>query len=103
MKTNDPLASSVKVPVYLDLSTPTSVKLLEGDAPSDFYVSADRRIVLNTSSHVAYIALYTIDGRLVAIDFDTNAVSAAALPNGMYVAKAVMDDETVKTATIAVR
>lgn len=103
MKTNDPLASSVKVPVYLDLSTPTSVKLLEGDAPSDFYVSADRRIVLNTSSHVAYIALYTIDGRQVAIDFDTNAVSAAALPNGMYVAKAVMDDETVKTATIAVR
>ena len=55
MKTNDPLASSVKVPVYLDLSTPTSIKLLEGDAPSDFYVSADRRIVLNTSSHVAYI------------------------------------------------
>ncbi len=103
MKTNDPLASSVKVPVYLDLSTPTSIKLLEGDAPSDFYVSADRRIVLNTSSHVAYIALYTIDGRQVAIDFDTNAVSAAALPNGMYVAKAVMDDETVKTATIAVR
>ena len=92
--------------VGIDASRQTKVNLPSRIRMTTLYAiaqSVDGGIVLNTSSHVAYIALYTIDGRQVGIDFDTNAVSAAALPNGMYVAKAVMDDETVKTATIAVR
>ena len=63
----------------------------------------DRRITINTDRHVAYIALFTMDGRQLAMNFDTNVVDASTLRSGIYVAKAVLDDDTVHTATIAIK
>ena len=103
LSSNDPLAPSVKVPVYLDLSDVTGISVLKGNGKSAFSVSRDRRIVLNTDRHVAYIALFTMDGRQLAMNFDTNVIDASALQSGIYVAKAVLDDETVHTATIAIK
>lgn len=101
---NDQLAPSIKIPVYLDLNnTPSGIKVLKGDTKSKFHVTADRRIVLDTDSHVAYIALYTVDGQQVDMRFDTNAVSASNLKPGVYVAKAVLDDETVETASVRIK
>lgn len=103
LSSNDPLAPSVKVPVYLDLSDVTGISVLKGNGKSAFSVSRDRRIAINTDRHVAYIALFTMDGRQLAMNFDTNVVDASALQSGIYVAKAVLDDETVQTATIAIK
>ena len=103
LSSNDPLAPSVKVPVYLDLSDVTGISVLKGNGKSAFSVSRDRRIAINTDRHVAYIALFTMDGRQLAMNFDTNVIDASALQSGIYVAKAVLDDETVQTATIAIK
>ncbi len=103
ISSNDPLASTLKVPVYLDLSDLVGISVLKSDAESKFNVTRDRRITLNTSHHVAYIALFTMDGRQIAMNFNTNVIDASSLKNGIYVAKAVLDDETVETATIAIK
>ncbi len=100
---NDQLAPTVKIPVYLDLDKSTGIKVLKGDSKSKFHVTSDRRIVLDTDSHVAYIALYTVDGRQVEMRFDTNVVSASSLKPGVYVAKAVLDNDTVETASISIQ
>ncbi len=103
INSNDPLASTVKVPVYLDLSDLVGISVLKGDTKSAFSVTHDRRITLNTGHHVAYIALFTMDGRQLAMNFDTNVVDASALQSGIYVVKAVLDDETQHSTTIAIK
>lgn len=103
INSNDPLAATTKIPVYLDLSGNTGISVLKGDTESKFNVTRDRRITINTDRHVSYIALFTMDGRQIAMNFNTNAIDASALKNGIYVAKAVLDDETVETATIAIK
>ena len=103
VSSNDPLAPTAKIPVYLDLSDLVGISVLKGDTKSAFNVTRDRRITINTDRHVAYIALFTMDGRQLAMNFDTNVVDASTLRSGIYVAKAVLDDDTVQTATIAIK
>ena len=103
ISSNDPLAPTAKIPVYLDLSDLTGISVLKGDTKSAFNVTRDRHITINTDRHVAYIALFTMDGRQLAMNFDTNVVDASTLRSGIYVAKAVLDDDTVHTATIAIK
>lgn len=106
MTTNDPLAAAVTVPVYFDLSSGTvnGMKLIDADADnSTVKITADKKIVVSTGKHVAYIALFTTDGRQLQMNFDTNCVDASTLQRGIYLVKAVLDDETTIKGTVAVK
>lgn len=104
--TNDPLATEVKVPVYFDLTSGlvNGIKLISANAGrSKLHVTPEGRITLDTEKHVSYIALFTSDGRQLQMNFDTNFVDASALSRGVYVVKAVLDDETTVSGTVAVK
>lgn len=104
--TNDPLAAAVKVPVYFDLSSGTTngMKLIDADANrSSVKITPEGRITVNTEKHVSYIALFTTDGRQLQMNFDTNYVDASTLQRGIYLVKAVLDDETTVSGTVAVK
>ncbi len=103
---NDPLAKGAKIPVYLDNydGTVNGMEFIDTDASkNNFSITADRRITVNTGKHVSYMALFTIDGRQIAMNFDTNAIDASALQYGVYAVKAVLDDGTTFSGTVAVK
>lgn len=106
VKSNDQLAKQVTVPVYLDLSESTAdnIKFINADASrSALHITREGRITLDTDKHVAYIALFTTDGRQLQMNFDTNYVDASTLGRGIYLVKAVLDDETTISGTVAVK
>ena len=103
---NDPLAKGVKIPVYLDNfdGTVNGMKFINIDADkSCLRITADRRITVATDNHVSYIAIFTVDGRQLAMNFDTNAIDASTLQRGAYAVKAVLDDGTTISGTVAVK
>lgn len=100
---NDPLASTKVVPVYLDLSTVSSVSLMESIQKAQFRTTPDRRITVLGNKTVSLMALYTVDGRQLAMAFGTNTIGTGALRAGLYVVRAVFDDNTSTQATICVR
>ena len=103
---NDPLAKGVKIPVYLDNfdGTVNGMEFINVDADkSCLRITADRRITVATDKHVSYIAIFTVDGRQLAMNFDTNAIDASTLQRGAYAVKAVLDDGTTISGTVAVK
>lgn len=100
---NDPLAGTKVVPVYLDLSTVSSVSLMESIQKAQFRTTPDRRITVLGNKTVSLMALYTVDGRQLAMAFGTNTIGTGALRAGLYVVRAVFDDNTSTQATICVR
>ena len=103
---NDPLAKGVKIPVYLDNfdGTVNGMEFINIDADkSCLRITADRRITVATDKHVSYIAIFTVDGRQLAMNFDTNAIDASTLQRGAYAVKAVLDDGTTISGTVAVK
>ena len=103
---NDPLAKGVKIPVYLDNfdGTVNGMEFINIDADkSCLRITADRRITVATDRHVSYIAIFTVDGRQLAMNFDTNAIDASTLQRGAYAVKAVLDDGTTISGTVAVK
>lgn len=100
---NDPLAGTKVVPVYLDLSTANSVSLMESIQKAQFRTTPDRRITVLGNKTVSLMALYTVDGRQLAMNFGTNTIGTGALRAGIYVVRAVFDDNTSAQATICVR
>lgn len=103
---NDPMSKTVKIPVYLDNAdgTVNNIRFINADAAkSNLRITADRHITIDTDRHVAYIALFTSDGRQLAMNFDTNTIDASTLQHGIYVVKAVLDDNTTVSGTVAVK
>ena len=103
---NDPLAEATKIPVYLDNydGTVNGMTFINIDAAeSKLRITADHRITVSTDKHVAYMALFTTDGRQIAMNFDTNCIDASTLQHGIYAVKAVLDDGTTYTGTVAVK
>lgn len=101
--TNDPLASSVKIPVYLDLyDVVTHVSLLES-ANEPAFRAGNGYIAVRGTKPVSYIALFTVDGRQLAQAFDTNSISTAHLGHGLYVVKAIQEDETPLRGVVCVK
>lgn len=106
ISSNDPLVSTQRVPVYFDLSSGVvdGMKLIDANADTNSVkITADKKIIVSTDKHVAYIALFTTDGRQLQMNFDTNCVDASLLKHGIYLVKAVLDDETTVTGTVAVK
>ena len=103
---NDPLAKGAKIPVYLDNydGTVNGMKFINVDADKNsLRITADRRITVDTDKHVSYMAIFTVDGRQIAMNFDTNAIDASTLQRGAYAVKAVLDDGTTISGTVAVK
>lgn len=103
---NDPLAKGAKIPVYLDNydGTVNGMKFINVDADKNsLRITADRRITVDTDKHVSYMAIFTVDGRQIAMNFDTNAIDASALQYGVYAVKAVLADGTTVSGTVAVK
>ena len=103
---NDPLAKGAKIPVYLDNydGTVNGMKFINVDADkNNLRITADRRITVDTDKHVSYMAIFTVDGRQIAMNFDTNAIDASALQYGVYAVKAVLADGTTVSGTVAVK
>ncbi len=103
---NDPLAEGAKIPVYLDNydGKVDGIEFINADAAeSKLRITADRRITVSTDKHVAYIALFTTDGRQIAMNFDTNCIDASTLQHGIYAVKAVLDDGTTYAGSVAVK
>lgn len=100
---NDPLAGIKVIPVYLDLSTVNSVSLVESIQKAQFRTTPDRRITVMGNKPVSLMALYTVDGRQLAMSFGTNVIGTGALRTGLYVVRAVFDDNTSAQATICVK
>ena len=105
IKSNDPMAQSLKIPVYLDNSEGiiNDVKFIDATSADNGLSLTNGRITINTDKHVAYIALYTTDGRQIAMNFDTNYVDTTNLLRGIYAVKAVLADGTEVNGTVAVK
>lgn len=104
VNSNDPLATQVKLPVYLDLTqSPASVSLLKGYQQPQFRIGSGRTVSVVGSKSVDYIALYSVDGRQLQTSYGTNTISASALSSGLYVVRAVFADGTQAKASVAIR
>lgn len=103
LNTNDPLAGAAKIPVWLDrYDAAASISLLPSAAAPAFRVSSGSITVLGDTP-VSYIALFTVDGRQLDMVFSTNRISTDALQHGLYVVKAVLDDNTSVRGTVVVK
>ena len=64
IRSNDSLVSYCKIPIYLNLTSPSEITLLEGTGESNFIV-VDKCLQLNTDKATSYIALFDMEGALL--------------------------------------
>lgn len=103
IKSNDPLAADVKVPVYLNCLETSSVPTLTIANANKSFTIDGRLLKANSSKTVQSISVYTANGRLVANANGSNSVSLAGQARGIYLARLTYTDGTTDSESFILK
>ena len=100
---NDPLVSLLKIPVFLNSIDPTGISLLEGISEPIFRITSSERLETLTDKAVSYIALFSMSGAMLDIKYGARSINIGHLKKGLYVVKAVYEDNTSSSGKIIIK
>ena len=100
---NDPLVSLLKIPVFLNSIDPTGISLLEGISEPIFRITSSERLETLTDKAVSYIALFSMSGAMLDIKYGARSINIGHLKKGLYVVKAVYEDNTSSSEKIIIK
>ena len=102
IRSDDPLVSYCKIPIYLNLTSPSEITQLKGTGESDFIV-VDKCLQLNTDKATSYIALFDMAGALLQVELGGKSLDMRQYEAGIYLAKVVYADGSESSDLIMIQ
>ncbi len=101
VSSNDPLSSTIKIPVYLASKKEAGISVNEM-LTAKVFVGSDKVVRVVSDKEVSYLFATDIDGSLINLAYGSN-LDLSEVQKGVYVVKVVYADGTEESTTVAVR
>lgn len=102
IKTNDPVTSLAKIPVYLTAANTQGIKGVEDITQGTIRVVAPKTIVVDSKKKVVRMAVFRPNGSQVQQSWNSR-LSLSACPEGVYIVKVTYEDQSSDTASVVVK
>lgn len=101
VSSNDPLVSSVKIPVYLNAEKKSGIKV-EEMLTAKVFVGSDKVVYVVSDKEVSYVFASDLNGSLISLSYEPK-LDLSEAQKGVYIVKVVYADGTEEATPVAVR
>lgn len=103
IKSNDPLVSCFKIPVYLTCTETSSVASIAIDDAHKSFTLDGRLLKVTGGKKATSITVYTPNGQVVAQAAQASSLSLANKARGLYLVRLTFDDGTSSSETFVIK